>query len=116
MRVYKVQLPDALADFVDQCVADGDWETVNQVFEQSIASFRIACMLGGQRTAPCELPAPSQSVSIPIDPAQVPVEQSVAAPTPEGVAVFAAPIDLTRTTFDSPAFMADLMDKLRTKK
>jgi Arc/MetJ-type ribon-helix-helix transcriptional regulator len=93
MPALSVNLPDDLAAFVTQAVADGRFDTTDELFAYAVGRVRTESVLGGQM-APETLPEVARS----------------ATPTPSKIP--ATPVDLTRHTFDSPNFMAGLVDKL----
>jgi len=95
MRAFVVRLPDELADFVEETVANGDWDNVNQVFVQAVLSFRTAGILGG---ALSDTPASGTR--------KTEVVLALAQETP------AQTQDSSRVSFDTPTFMAGLMRKL----
>jgi Arc/MetJ-type ribon-helix-helix transcriptional regulator len=89
MKTFKIKLPDDLAKFVEETVAAGDWVSADVLIETAIAKLRSECLLAG----------PSRST----------------APTAPDIAL--PPIvDTKRQSFDSPKFIAELMDKLWVKK
>ena len=92
MKTYKIELPPELASFIDDSVAAGDWVSADVLIEAAIARLRSECILGGPSSSTPTLPEISTT------PASIPV------------------VDTMRESFDSPAFMAGLMDKLRVKK
>lgn len=85
---FVVSLPDDLAAFVAEAVRDGAFESADHLFAHAVALVRTQTALG----------------HIPDDTA------------PASAAVAGEVVDLTRQGFDSPAFMATLVDKLERRK
>lgn len=87
---FHVRLPDDLAAFVAEAVRDGVFESADQLFAHAVALFRTQTALGQTPDpTPAEPPSPHVTGEV---------------------------VDLTRTGFDGPAFMANLVDKLERKR
>jgi Arc/MetJ-type ribon-helix-helix transcriptional regulator len=93
MPAVVVNLPDDLAAFVAQAVTDGRFDSADELFAYAVGRVRTDSALGGQM-APETPPEVVRS----------------ATPTPSRIPATA--VDLTRHTFDSPNFMAELVDKI----
>jgi Arc/MetJ-type ribon-helix-helix transcriptional regulator len=106
MKPLTVQLPEELAGFVEQAVADGLFESADDLFAYAVGLVRTESVLGHRLTP--ATPAPAQSGSGTVAP---PVPRHGTPP-----AVPLVPVDLTRQPFDSPNFMATLVGKLEQKR
>jgi Arc/MetJ-type ribon-helix-helix transcriptional regulator len=84
---YVVSLPDDLAAFVAEAVRDGVFESPDHLFAHAVALVRTQTALG--HTPDDAAPATAATGEV---------------------------VDLTRQGFDSPAFMANLVDKLERRK
>lgn len=95
MPAQVVNLPDDLAAFVAQAVTDGRFDSADELFAYAVGRVRTESVLGG---------------AVNLVPAVEPVKPTTPTSTPSKIP--ATPVDLTRHTFDSPNFMAELVDKL----
>lgn len=96
MKTVVVKLPDDLADFVERAVVDGTFDSPDDLFAHAVGLVRTETVLGHP-------PAPTGSR--PVLPASAP--QPLVATTT---------VDLTRQGFDGPAFMANLVGKIKENR
>jgi hypothetical protein len=94
MKVVVVNLPDELAAFVERAVADGSFDSPDHLFAHAVGLVHTEAMLGFSGSTQ-------------------PTEPFVQSPPPP--VVTATAVDLTRQAFDSPAFMADLVGKIKKR-
>ena len=92
MKTVSVNLPDDLASFVERAISDGAFDSVDHLFTHAIGLVRTEAMLGAAGIT---------------NTAREPYTPKSMTPLP--------PIDLTRQGFDSPAFMADLVGRIKSR-
>lgn len=99
MQTVSVNLPDDLAAFIGRALADGAFDSIDHLFAHAIGLVRTEAMLGAVGMVHTAEPPPVSKSETLVPPVDL---------TRQG-------IDLTRQGFDTPAFMADLVGKIKNR-
>lgn len=95
MKSITVSLPTELMEYIDQSLADGEWDTADQLIAAAVISLRTATMMGQQPNLPTR-PKAKEEV--------IPLMKSKH-----------DAVDLTRQGFDSTLFMEGLINKIQSR-